>query len=274
MKKVSVIIPAYNEAENIVRTLQGLSLIPEISEIIVVDDGSKDDTASLVGVMAAKTISLPVNMGKGKAMLEGLKHAREDIIAFVDADLGETAEEVRKVITAVLENRADLAVARWSETEGRKSGFGLVLELARWGIYNLTGHRLVSPLSGQRVIKRKYLVGLEDGFGVEVGMTVDCLRNGGQIKEIPVNMQHRKTGKDLSGFLHRGKQFVDVLKVLLKKNLQVVYGNRFCNYTASQHNFCWSCLWRRFRSCQCLYGTSGSKIYFTSGCGDYCYGSW
>ncbi len=121
------------------------------------------------------------------------------------------------MIIAVLEDKSDLAVARWSEAEGKKSGFGLVLGLARWGIYNLTGYRLISPLSGQRVIKRKYLAGLEDGFGVEVGMTVDCLRNGGRIKEIPVNMQHRKTGKDLPGFIHRGRQFVDVLKVLFKK---------------------------------------------------------
>ncbi len=217
MKKVSVIIPAYNEAEKIVKTLEGLAVIPEISEIIVVDDGSEDDTAFLARTAGAKTISLLVNMGKGKAMLEGLKHVQEDIIAFVDADLGETSAEVRKMIAVVLEDRADLAVARWSETEEGKSGFGLVLGLARWGIYNLTGCRLVSSLSGQRVIKRKYLADLEDGFGVEVGMTVDCLRNGGRIKEIPVNMQHRKTGKDLPGFIHRGKQFADVLKVLLKK---------------------------------------------------------
>jgi hypothetical protein len=57
----------------------------------------------------------------------------------------------------------------------------------------------------------------ESGFGVEVGLTIDVFRHGFRVKEVPVQMTHAETGRDLAGFLHRGRQFTDVVVVLLKR---------------------------------------------------------
>ncbi len=213
---VSVIIPAYNEEQNIEATLRGLEGIEEIGEIIVVDDGSADRTAALAAAGGARVMELAANMGKGRAMQEGLEHAENEIIAFLDADLGETAAEVKKLLLPVLAGETDMAVGRWPKGKGR-SGFGVAQGLAQWGIRRLAGFTCASPLSGQRVIKREFLAELEEGFGVEVGMTIDCLRKGGRMQEVPVNMKHRFTGRDWQGFRHRGRQFWCVAGVLLKK---------------------------------------------------------
>lgn len=213
---VSVIIPAFNEAESIDKTLKGLRGIEEIAEIIVVDDGSTDNTADRAEAGGARVIRLTVNQGKGHAMQEGLKHTHGRIIAFLDGDLGETAGEVRALMEPVLRGDADMAVARWPQGK-KKAGLGLAQGLARWGIRVLTGYHSNSPLSGQRVVRREFLRNLEKGFGVEVGMTLDCLRQGGRMEEIMVNMKHRPTGRDFQGFKHRGKQFCSVARVLAKR---------------------------------------------------------
>ncbi len=223
MNKVSVIIPAYNEESHIAKTLKSLKEINEVTEIIVVDDGSKDNTSILARENGAIVITLPHNEGKGGAMSAGLKVAKEEIIAFLDADLGSSAGEVKKLINALYDKNADLVIADWSENKNKKGGgFGLALGLARWGIKHLTGFNAMSPLSGQRVIKKKYLnQHFERGFGVEVGMTVDSLRKGAKVIEVPVNMNHRETSRDLKGFSHRGKQFYSVGKFIIKKKIEV-----------------------------------------------------
>ena len=216
MSRVSIIIPAYNEEENIGATVKSLRGLEEAWEIIVVDDGSRDLTAERAREAGARVIRLPVNRGKGGAMEEGLKQASHPVIAFLDADLGETAAEIKKIISPVLSGEADLAVARWPGSR-KKGGIGLAQGLARWGIKKLTGFHCHSPLSGQRALRKGLIPELEGGFGVEVGMTVDCLRKGAQMMEVSVKMRHRETGRDVRGARHRGGQFVSVLKVLAKR---------------------------------------------------------
>ncbi|HHX78075.1 MAG TPA: glycosyltransferase family 2 protein, partial [Firmicutes bacterium] len=175
MEKASVIIPAFNEALRIEKTIKSLQGIAEVSEIIVVDDGSGDNTGQLAERAGAKVIRLPFNVGKGGAMARGLEAARENLVVFLDADLEETAAEAVKLIEPVLRGEADLVVAHWQHTAPRpRGGFGLVVSLARWGIKKITGFEAQSPLSGQRAAIKAYLGNFEAGYGVEVGMTIDC----------------------------------------------------------------------------------------------------
>ena len=77
-----------------------------------------------------------------------------------------------------------------------------------------------SALSGQRAFRRQVLEDLRPipgGFGVEVGMLIDLLRKGYRVVEVPVEMEHEATGRNLKGFLHRGKQFCHILRVLISK---------------------------------------------------------
>lgn len=218
-KKISALVPAHNEENFIFDTVQALQHIPEVSEIIVIDDASVDKTAALARQAGATVISLSSNTGKGGALNHGVALATGEVIALVDGDLGPSAVEVAKLLDPVIAGLADMTVARFPKA-GKKGGFGLVKGLARNGIKWYTGLETIAPLSGQRVMTRKvvdFLGGFESGYGVEVGMTIDVARKGFRIMEVEANMTHAETGRDLRGFLHRGRQFVHVARVLVSR---------------------------------------------------------
>lgn len=219
---VSVLIPAYNEEDRISDTIRGLTDIEEIDEIIVINDGSTDNTVERAKKVGAKIVNIKNNSGKGTALKEGLKFVKNDIVVFLDADVGLTSREVKKLIVPIINDEADVTIAKFPKVN-IKSGFGLVKSLARKGIKYFTGYEIESSLSGQRAFKKKVLDDIKTfykGYGIEVGMTIDILNKGYKIKEVEVNMTHSVTARDISGFIHRGKQFIDILKVLLYKLLR------------------------------------------------------
>lgn len=221
LKKITALIPAYNEEKFIFDTVQALLHIPEVSEIIVIDDASIDKTADLACQAGATVISLQSNLGKGGALNQGAAEASGDIIALVDGDLGSSAVEVAKLIAPILTGAADMTIARFPKAR-KTGGFGLVKSLARSGIKWYTGLETMAPLSGQRVMTRQvvdFLGRFESGYGVEVGMTIDVVRKGFRVMEVEANMTHAETGRDVRGFLHRGRQFVHVARVLAKRLL-------------------------------------------------------
>ena len=92
----------------------------------------------------------------------------------------------------------------------------LVRNLSRWGIRRACGFVAVAPLSGQRAVRADLLRSLEPAarFGLEVGLTIDAVRQGARVVEVPVALDHRHTGRRLSGFAHRGRQGTDVVRAL------------------------------------------------------------
>ena len=216
---VSILIPAYNEAKTIRDTVYAVKNLDKVDQIIVINDGSKDETSRLAGEAGAEVVDLAQNLGKGGALNFGLQYARGEIIGLLDADLGKSAAEVEKLLIPVLEHKADMTIGRFPPAS-KKGGFGMVTSLAKKGIRWFTGLEVASPLSGQRVMQRNVIESVtpfESGFGVEVGLTIDVFRHGFRVKEVPVQMQHAETGRDLAGFLHRGHQFMDVALVLSKR---------------------------------------------------------
>lgn len=214
---VSVIIPAYNEKDIIQDTIHALSRVEDVCQIIVVDDGSSDGTAEKASAAGAQVFSLQKNRGKGYALTEGVFHATEEIIALIDADLGPSAREIVKLLEPVARGEADMAVALFP-TATRKGGLGLVKTLAFWGVKALTGKSFRTALSGQRVLTREVLNKVTPfgaGYGAEVYSLIRCVRCGFRVVEVPVQMTHRETGRDLMGFYHRGRQFWQVLRALV-----------------------------------------------------------
>ncbi|MGL5755071.1 MAG: glycosyltransferase family 2 protein [Paraclostridium sp.] len=221
---VSIIIPAYNEENKIKDTLLGIVDIKEIDEIIVVDDGSSDNTEQVAKSVVNEKIKffkLDKNRGKGYALNYGLKVAMEnaDIIGFLDGDLGNSSSETIKLIQPVINNEVDVTIAKFPPAK-KKGGMGFVKRLAKESVLEMTGVELDATISGQRIFKREVLERFDEipyGYGVEVGMTIDILKYGYSIKEILVNMTHNETGRDLKGFIHRGKQFYHIKKIANKK---------------------------------------------------------
>ncbi|RBP45569.1 glycosyltransferase family 2 protein [Garciella nitratireducens] len=218
-KFVSILIPAFNEEKRIGNTLKPLIDSDLIDEIIVIDDGSLDHTAKKARDYGVIVSRLEKNMGKGWALQHGIKQAKGNIIGFLDGDVEESSIEIEKLIQPIIDEQCDVTIAKFPPST-KKGGFGFVKKLAQKGIYFYTKKQISSSLSGQRVFKREVLENIGfpiGGYGVEVDMTIDILKKGYKISEVPVNMKHAETGRDLEGFKHRGKQFLDIFYVLLKR---------------------------------------------------------
>lgn len=214
---VGVIIPAWNEAPRIAKTVAAAFTIPAVDQVLVVDDGSTDATSAVAQAAGADVLTLPVNGGKGRALRAGIEHCACEVLLLLDADLEDTAAQAGVLLPPVLRGEADMTIARFARS--RPAGFGLARGLARWGIRHMTGLEVESPLSGQRAARRELLrqVNLADGWGIEVALTIDAVRQGYRVLEVPVEMRHRETGRDWQGFLHRGRQFVGILRALLHR---------------------------------------------------------
>lgn len=216
---VWAVVPAYNEEERVGFTVEALYRSVGCRRVIVVDDGSTDGTAERASRAGATVLRQGRNRGKGQALRRGIEEvvAGEDraleAVLLADADLGPSAGGLGPLVEAV-RGGADLAVASFSPA----GGFGIAKRLAAGGIRALTGRALESPLSGQRALSPRALslaAGLPRGWGVEVAMTVRALAEGLTVVEVPLALEHRRTGRDLAGFVHRGKQCGAVAATLL-----------------------------------------------------------
>jgi len=217
--RVVALVAARNEAERIGATVE--ALLSFADEVVVVDDASEDETASLALGAGATVLRIPARAGKGRA-LEGALDRLADagVWVFADGDLGSSARALDRLADAVLQGGADLAIADPPAQKG--GGFGLVKKAAGRAISRLTGFRPRAPLSGQRAVSARALAAcrpLARGFGVEAAMTLDALRAGLRVVELPVPVHHRPTGRTLGGFVHRGRQGLDILVALVVRAL-------------------------------------------------------
>lgn len=219
---VVAIIPAKDEAARISATVRAVADLSQVLTVIVVDDGSVDDTEQLALTAGAYVTRHRRTMGKATAMSTGLQYAdqlgyEQSPVLFVDADLSDSAAQIVPLIGPVLDGEADLTIATLPTQKTAGGGSGRVVRLAREGIERATGSTMTQPLSGQRCLNRAALAAalpFASGWGVEVGMTIDVLRAGLTVREVPVDLHHRVTGKDLRAKLHRAAQFRDVWRAL------------------------------------------------------------
>ena len=221
-KIVTAIVPAYNEENRIKNTILTLKNIKYVRHIYVINDGSTDKTYDeICSISGINIINQFPNKGKGQALYSGLQPAlkNSDVIVFVDADLEESVKDIEKLIIPILEDKADVTIAKFPPAK-RKGGFGFVKRLAKRGVFINTGKKIDTALSGQRAFKSEVLKQINSsykGYGVELEMIIDILNMGYEVLEVDVNMWHNETGRDLSGFVHRGRQFWQILIVLISK---------------------------------------------------------
>jgi hypothetical protein len=225
---VAVVVPAKDEAARIAATVAGARRIPGADLVVVVDDGSRDGTGELARRAGAHVAVHRRNRGKAAAMTTGAalvarleaRDARSDVprcLLFLDADLEGTAAAAAPLAEPVLAGAADMTIAVLPAQATAGGGRGLVVRLARDGIARATGWAATQPLSGQRCLTRDAFragLPLAAGFGVEVGLTIDLLRAGMRVQEVPVPFHHRVTGGDWRSQVHRGQQWLHVARAL------------------------------------------------------------
>ncbi|QAY63880.1 glycosyltransferase [Xylanimonas allomyrinae] len=221
LQRVAVVIPAKDEQERIAATVRSARAIPHVDLVLVVDDGSEDDTQHAARAAGAVVVRHSHNRGKAAAMETGaavvaMRDASgrpERLLLFVDGDLGETAVNTAPLVTPVREGVADLAIALLPPQPGA-GGRGIVVGAARRAIHALTGWTPTQPLSGMRCLTREAFEAatpLARGWGVETGMTIDLLRQGYVAVEVPCDLKHRPSSNDFKGQMHRAAQYRDVM---------------------------------------------------------------
>ena len=217
-----MIIPACNEADRVAATVAAARALPDVAEVWVVDDGSHDATGAVAATAGARVLRHDRCRGKAAAMETGAD-AANGLLLFLDADLGATASEAAALVPPVQRGDTDMTIALFPVVPGRGGGSGLVVRLARWGILRLTETRLAQPLSGQRCITSEAFRAarpLARGFGVETALSIDVLRAGLRIQEVPTQMDHRVTGNDWRAKRHRARQLRDVALALAPRLLR------------------------------------------------------
>lgn len=174
MKQIAIIIPAFNEAERITDVLRAAKGASHIFEIIVVNDGSADNTAEVASkVSGVKVVDLKKNVGKGGAMAAGVASTTATVLAFIDADLaGIKAEHIDLIIRPVLKDECDMCVGVF---RGGKIRSNAAMAVTPW-------------LSGQRAMKRELFEAIpyinEERFGVEVAITTTARNKKARVKRV------------------------------------------------------------------------------------------
>ncbi|MCA2229097.1 MULTISPECIES: glycosyltransferase family 2 protein [Nonomuraea] len=222
MKDTAVIVPAKDEADRIGATVTAALALPGVDLVVVVDDGSTDQTGRVARAAGARVVRHSRNRGKAAAMESGAEAVRlldgetPHHLLFLDADLGDTARAASPLIEPVRAGKADMTIAVFV-TRVKLGGHGLVVRLSRDGIRRATGFEPAQPLNGQRCITRDAFEAarpLAHGFGVETALTIDLLRKGYRVEEVQVEMAHRASGTDWRAQVHRARQLRDVARAL------------------------------------------------------------
>jgi len=202
--RIKALIPAFNEEKTIGNIIDILNTIPRVEEVIVVDDGSEDNTYQEADSRGAKVIKLDENKGKGAALQEGISKIDTEIILLLDGDLiGLNDTHIYKLINPLLADEADMTIGIF--TKGR-------------GLTDLA--QVVSPnLSGQRAIKLSELRKIKSldqkGFGVEVTLNKH-FKDKNRVKKVPLKELTHVMKEEKMGFIKgakaRSKMYLDILK--------------------------------------------------------------
>lgn len=200
---LSVLVAARDEEHRIGTTVLMLRELFPDATVVVADDGSRDQTARVAEDAGARVVRLG-RRGKGQALSLAERELEPGPLLLCDADV---SGDLRPLV----ETCADMAVAVFRTREG--GGIGLAKRAARALIKQRSGFTTREPLSGQRWLSastRTHVFPVAMGFGVETRMTIDAVRAGLTVEEVELELTHRATGRDLRGFVHRGRQLLEL----------------------------------------------------------------
>ena len=213
---ISVVLPAKNEAANLEPLIKQLKILLPESEILLVDDGSTDATASLASSNGARVISHPYSLGNGAAIKTGARNAKGEILIFMDADGQHNPDDIPTLLKKLQKGYDMVVGARKSNTQSS------VMRRFANSFYNrlaslMTGYKIEDLTSGFRAVKaekfRKFLYLLPNGFSYPTTSTMAFFRSGFSVCYIPIHAGKRQGRSHIRIFKDGIRFFIIILKI-------------------------------------------------------------
>ena len=225
---ICVVVPAFNEAGSVARVVARVNTAVPEAHVVVVNDGSRDDTGLRAQRAGATVVNLPVNLGIGGAVQAGYRYAMQhgfDIAIQVDGDDQHDPFEIQRLLSPIVEGRADMTVgSRWLgrgeyvATTGRRFGMRVLAKLVRWR----TGHSFTDTTSGFRAVGKSGIELFARTYPIdfpEVESLVLASRHGLRVQEVPAQMTPRSHGRSSIAGLRSAYYMARVIVALLVGSL-------------------------------------------------------
>ncbi|WP_226702300.1 glycosyltransferase family 2 protein [Microbulbifer elongatus] len=192
---LSIVIPAKNEADNLKEWLPKLAEWGKFDELILVDDGSDDETGAVANSFGAKVVRHQTSLGNGASIKRGFREAKSDWVLFMDADGQHRPEDIPKLLDKVNTGGFDMVVGSRNAGGQANRGRWLANSFYNWFASLISGQKIVDLTSGFRVVRaekfRQFLSLLPNGFSYPTTSTMAFLRSGYQVDFVPVNVEKR-----------------------------------------------------------------------------------
>lgn len=210
---VSIILPAYNEARSIERVIQGIQHRLPHAQIVVVDDGSVDETASVAKAAGAVVYRHPYNVGNGAAIKTGIRVASGDILVFMDSDGQHDPEDIARMLDYFPEY--DMVVGARTKDGQASAGRAWGNRVYNWLASYVTKFSVKDLTSGFRAVKsevaRSFVFLLPNTYSYPTTLTLGVLRTGRTVKYVPIRVQKRSAGRSKIRFFRDGVRFFMIL---------------------------------------------------------------
>jgi len=195
-KSISIVIPAKNEAENLKNWLPGLVAWGKYDELIVIDDGSIDDTENVVKGYGAKVIRHSVSLGNGASIKHGARVAVGDLIVFMDGDGQHQVDDIPRLLEVMEDGAVDMVVGARNRQGQASLARSVANRFYNWFASMVTGHSVKDLTSGFRIVKakrfRQFLSLLPNGFSYPTTSTMAFFRSGYQVSYLSIDVLKRQ----------------------------------------------------------------------------------
>jgi len=211
--KISIIIPVHNEEKTIGALVSSIrSLYPD-ADIIVIDDGSSDNTADVANAAGAEVYSHPYNIGNGAAIKTGIRKASGDVLVFMDGDGQHNPQDIAELLKYIPE--FDMVVGARSMGDQASLGRAFANKAYNWFATYVAKFPIKDLTSGFRAVKsniaKSFVYLLPNTYSYPATITLGVLRGGMSVKYVPIKIRKRKTGKSNIKLIQDGVRFFMII---------------------------------------------------------------